>query len=78
MINVDDKEDLDIGITIIGSYNWYNFFVDFANQAPDSLVFGYTAYNKENWSFDVIFTGPGSGLRKKITQLILKVLMSEM
>ncbi|MFU2509812.1 MipA/OmpV family protein [Pseudoalteromonas sp. ASV78] len=69
MINVDDKEDLDIGITIIGSYNWYNFFVDFANQAPDSLVFGYTAYNKENWSFDVIFTGPGSGLRKKDNQV---------
>lgn len=69
MISIDDKEDLDIVITLIGSYNWHNFFVDLGNQSPDSIVFGYTAYNTENWSFDVIFTGPGSGLINKDNQV---------
>ncbi|KPH63704.1 hypothetical protein AMS58_13345 [Pseudoalteromonas porphyrae] len=67
-INAHD-DDLDLGTTLIGSYNWHNFFIDFANQAPDSLVFGYTAYAENNWSFDIVFTGPGTGLRKKENQV---------
>ncbi|MDP5212620.1 MipA/OmpV family protein [Pseudoalteromonas tunicata] len=64
LFNDQDGKEYEAGITFTGSYNWQNFFFDIANKASDPVLLGYTVYNQHNWSFDVIFTGPGSGLRR--------------
>ena len=64
LFNDQDGKEYEAGINFTGSYHWQNFFFDIANKASDPVLLGYTVYNQHNWSFDVIFTGPGSGLRR--------------
>ena len=39
-----------------GSYSWNNIFVENNSERGHGLVFGYNAFNNENWSFDLTAT----------------------
>jgi len=44
------------GLIINGSYSWNNLFVENYSESGHGLVFGYSAFNNDNWSFDLIAT----------------------
>jgi outer membrane protein len=50
----EDGKGIGAGLVVNGSYNWNGFFVDVFGESRDPVVFGYNAYNADNWSFDVI------------------------
>jgi outer membrane protein len=44
------------GLIINGSYNWSNIFVENYSESGHGVVFGYNAFNNDNWSFDLTAT----------------------
>lgn len=50
----EDGKGIGAGLVVNGSYNWNGFFVDVFGESRDPVVFGYNAYNTQDWSFDVI------------------------
>jgi outer membrane protein len=44
------------GMIINGSYSWNNIFFENYSESGHGVVFGYNAFNNDNWSFDLTAT----------------------
>jgi len=44
------------GVIINGSYSWNNLFVENYSESGHGVVFGYNAFNNDNWSLDLTAT----------------------
>jgi len=53
----DDDKWKGLGIIINGSYNWKGLFIEKYGESKDPLLFGYNAYESDNWSLDLV-VGP--------------------
>lgn len=58
----EDGKDAGLVGNVSGSYNWNGFFIDLGMETSDPLVIGYTAYDRDNWTFDLMLGATGSGV----------------
>jgi outer membrane scaffolding protein for murein synthesis (MipA/OmpV family) len=58
----EDGKSSGLGLNLAGSYNWKGFFIDVFSETAEPVVLGYTAYNNDNWSFDIVLGTTGEGL----------------
>lgn len=58
----EDGKDAGVLINASGSYNWNNFFIDVGMETSEPLVVGYSAYNSDNWAFDVMLGVTENGI----------------
>jgi outer membrane scaffolding protein for murein synthesis (MipA/OmpV family) len=58
----DEPEFAGLTFVVAASYNYGGFFVDVAGETSEPLLFGYNAYNTDNWSFDVVLANTGDGI----------------
>jgi len=52
-----DDKGAGAGLIINGSYNWKGLFIEKYGESKDPLLFGYNAYESDNWSLDLV-VGP--------------------
>jgi outer membrane scaffolding protein for murein synthesis (MipA/OmpV family) len=52
----DDGSWTDSSMIINGSYNWNGLFVENYSESGHGLVAGYSAFNNDNWSLDLLVT----------------------
>jgi len=51
-----DGDWSDLSVIINGSYSWNNIFIENYSESGHGVVFGYNAFNNDNWSFDITAT----------------------